>query len=102
MAADRRDVSGDQVESMTAEVSRLADEVRVLRDAINDLREELQYAVRNNKPLPPPLHITSMPLDPTTPDFHQRVNAVPTEQIKAMRRSLADESPSPVQQRELF
>lgn len=34
-------------QQLSDEVLRLTDEVRVLRDAIDELREELTYAVRN-------------------------------------------------------
>jgi hypothetical protein len=74
-------MTGSQVESLTSEVGRLADEVRVLRDAIDDLRIELEYVTQNREPPPAPFQLTSMPLDPTAPDFHDRVNAVKARDI---------------------
>ena len=47
---------------LTGEIIRLREEVRVLRDVLDEIREELQYAVRNGElqihfgglSLPPP------------------------------------------------
>jgi hypothetical protein len=68
-------------------VARLAEELRTLRDAIDEIREELQWANRNADDLPGhPLHsfrLRSMPTDPAAPDWAERVNAVPPEAIAA-------------------
>lgn len=79
----RSEITGGHVERLTDQVGRLADELRLLRDAIDDLREQLQDAVDKRRPLPPPLHITSLPIDPTVPDFHDRVNAAKSQQACA-------------------
>lgn len=55
-----------------AEVTReLRDQVRLLRQAVDELREECQWANRNSEPLmlPQPFRLTSMPLDPTSDDW---------------------------------
>ena len=81
--AVQSEITGAHIEQLTEQVSRLTDALRVVKDAIDDLRDDLEYAVRNKQPLPPPLHITSMPHDPTVPDFHARLNAVKFEQPSA-------------------
>jgi cell division septum initiation protein DivIVA len=69
-------------EEIVASIEALTEEVEVLRDAIDELREELQWAVRNERPL----RITSMSADPCAKDF--RINAVPKETIDRLRRNL--------------
>jgi hypothetical protein len=77
-----------EAESDLAGVLReLRDEVEVLRIAIDELREEIQTAVRNV------LHqsrditrLTSMPSDPCTPNFGTQVNQVDAQQREELRR----------------
>jgi hypothetical protein len=64
---------------LAAAVERLTDEVHVLRQAVDDLREELLWELRqlrSGAESKPPFRLASMPLDPLAPDFHQRVNAI--------------------------
>lgn len=72
-ALETRDELAEAVEVLTAEV-------RVLRHAVDELREEIQYATRNvfDRPEPPLPHrrIVSMPLDPCADDFGERINAL--------------------------
>ncbi len=79
------DITADDVASLTDEIVTLREEVQVLRDVLDEVREELQFAVRNYI-LPGDdaikrLHITSLPLDPAADDFHERVNAVRPDDI---------------------
>jgi hypothetical protein len=61
-------------------IDRLTDEINTLRVALDDLREELVWELRQLREGTPEwqarFKLTSMPLDPAAPDFHQRVNAV--------------------------
>jgi hypothetical protein len=60
----------DRLDRLTEVVDRLADEVHVLREAIDDARAEFEYAVRNTVlhcRAPDIVHISSMPKDPTGP-----------------------------------
>jgi hypothetical protein len=76
----------EQIEELTREMQALREEVQVLRMSIDEFRDDLVHALRNPpEQLPPPLHIHSLPLDPTAPDFGDRINAVPPEQIEALR-----------------
>ena len=95
MARKRQSADGvsDDVAEFTDEVRKLREEVQVLRDVLSEVHEELQWAVRNGL-LPhdvaaPMRRITSMPLDPEAPDFAERINAIPTEQVEALRSSVA-------------
>jgi hypothetical protein len=68
-------------------LKQLVDEVHVLREAIDDLRNEVEWAVRNvlqnGEPRPLPAPITSMPLDPCDPAFASRLIAVSRHDIPA-------------------
>lgn len=68
-----------ELDELTDAVVGLSEEVRVLRQAVDDLREEIQWAARN---LVDPdqgslanRRIRTMPLDPCAADFAERVNA---------------------------
>lgn len=51
------------------------EEVGVLRDAIDELRELYQWTLNNARPdTPAPFHLTSLPLDPLAPDWSARLN----------------------------
>jgi hypothetical protein len=53
------------------------EEVGVLRDAIDELREHYRWTLNNPRPeASPPFHLTSMPIDPTADDWSARLNGV--------------------------
>jgi hypothetical protein len=65
--------------------------VTLLRDSIDHLRSDMHLLTgrpREGQPRRSVLRITSLPKDPTKPDFLQRINAVPAEQLDAMRAKL--------------
>jgi hypothetical protein len=77
-------------------VDDLTEEVRVLRDSVDELREVVDYLVRQ---IPPDFwevlrdrRITSMSRDPVSPDF--RTNTVPEEDIAAARNQAAADNRS--------
>jgi len=39
----------DPIEQLTSAIDRLADEVRVLRDALDEFREDFRWAARNSQ-----------------------------------------------------
>lgn len=91
----RTDDEEDGSESALAEaMERLTDEVATLRQVIDDLREELTWEIRQLREGTPEwkarFHLTSMPADPTLPDFHQRVNAVDSSVFAAPPANLRD------------
>ena len=58
------------VERLTDAIERLADEVRVVRDVLDDIREDLNWITRNGIPNHPIQHtrVVRMALDPLAPD----------------------------------
>jgi hypothetical protein len=90
MTSNRTSSAADRQEALTAVLQELRDQVEVLRMAIDELREEIQCAVRNL------FHrerearqITSMPCDPCAADFASRVNQVDSTQREALRHETA-------------
>jgi hypothetical protein len=74
----RRNTPSPDPDAVAEALDRLAQELAVLRDVLDDIHSELQWANRNR-----PDHegdrwairrITSMPLDPTAPDWAERLN----------------------------
>lgn len=63
----------DAVERLADAVDSLVEEIHLLAQSLDDLREEFSWAIRND-PLRAPYRLTSMPLDPTAPDFAERLN----------------------------
>ncbi len=59
-----------QAERLTDVIEKLADEVRVVRDVLDDIREDLNWVTRNGIPGRPIQHtrVTRMARDPLTPD----------------------------------
>ena len=86
-------------EPLVEEVGQLRDEIRVLWQAIDELRDAVEHTVRNLPDrMPSPVQIWSLPADPTAADFGQRINAVPAEQMEILRAEAvraAEERPSP-------
>lgn len=73
----------DAVVDLTAEVKGLASQVEVLRIAIDDLRSELEFAIRNlpREPWVPTQPLVSMPKDPLAEPFP--VNRTRREDVPA-------------------
>lgn len=83
MTTEQDESSGVFVEMVT----ELAHQVEILREAVDELRDELTYELRKLRDAvtepAKPFRLTSMPRDPFAPDFHARVNAVQPEQVAA-------------------
>lgn len=100
----KRTTDGDSASESLTEISRLADEIHVLRQALDDLREELVWELRQlrtaSQEARPPFRLTSMPVDPTAPDFAERVNALdasvfePTDDFAAWIHRLTAAAPT--------
>jgi hypothetical protein len=90
------------------ELASLRDEVRVLREVLDEIREELSWSNRNAQDLPEGTgavsafrRTTSMSADPTARDF--RINDVPEATVDRLRQELIEEaSPQPRRQSTLF
>ena len=84
-------------------VRMLAEEVAVLRNAVDELREELQWSNHNHRGESHWLtgrRIQSCSLDPASPDF--AVNTVDKDTIDKLRAELTPTQPGPRKQGELF
>ncbi len=69
----------------------LREELALLRDSIGHLRTDMHLITGRPRKLPPRrsvLRITSLPKDPTAPDFFHRINAVSAEDLEALRQQL--------------
>jgi hypothetical protein len=72
-SADNASESSDLI----AAVGELTDEINVLRQALDELRDDVMWTVRNAlSPSGAPMQLTSIPLDPTVRDFGARINAL--------------------------
>ena len=84
-------------------VQMLVEEVKVLRQVVDELREEVQWGNHNlrvNDPLPSLRRIRSCSLDPTSSDF--TVNSVDDATVEHLRAELAADQSVPGKQGELF
>lgn len=90
---------------LTSAVRQLTDEVRVLRDVLDEIREEYQHAVLNDRPafrpVEPVRSITSVPVDPAAPDFAERVNRLTAADLPSQPRE-AQHDPQPGRQQDLW
>jgi len=67
----------DELEHVTDVVREAVEQLDVLSDIEDEKREDIQWAVRNQKPI---FQLTSMPADPAAPDWAQHVNRLtPTD-----------------------
>lgn len=86
-------MDGEADSQLIESIDSLRQQVEVLRDVVDELREELQYLVRNPNeyrvaaPIEQ-LRVTSLPLDPAADDFDERVNTVPAETVAELRTAV--------------
>jgi hypothetical protein len=79
--SDRTDSA--EIDRLAAAVERLAEEVRVLRDALDDFGADFRWAARNDKLGGPMFVLTSMPSDPAAPDWAERLNRLTASDVPA-------------------
>lgn len=94
------------VDALTKQVRSLVDQVEILRIAIDDLRQEVEWAIRNTfQPAwPPAPPLTSVPQDALAPDLGERVNRVTLHDLpsETPAKPSVVPSPMPVEQGELW
>lgn len=79
-------ITDDRVRELEERMQRLQDTMDTLIGAIDEFRDDVVHTLRNLPDrMPPPLHIHSLPLDPTDADFAERVNCVPPEVMARLR-----------------
>jgi hypothetical protein len=78
-------------EELIVAIEQLTEQVQLLGHVIDDLTSELQWQNRNQpRDREPPAALTSMPLDPTTPDWqinqHSAADLPPAPQVSGTPR----------------
>jgi len=71
-AANRPSARHSHVEENSDAVVRVADEIRVLRDVLDELREDLSHALRNPRPAVYSV-LKQMAVDPTADDWSEKL-----------------------------
>jgi hypothetical protein len=72
------------------------EEVGVMRDAIDELRERYVWALNNSRQeMPPAFHLTSMPADPCATKWAARVNRVTRNILQADEPGANEPAPEP-------
>ena len=99
----RNESSESATHKLLDTVSILAEELKMLRIVIDELREEVQWSNHNrdldgSRLVGRP--IQSCSLDPTSRNFE--VNTIDQETLESLRAELAPTPEEPVTQRELF
>ena len=87
----------------------LTEQVRVLRQAVDEIGDELGWAIRNRvvalqplEALSPPPRIKSFPADAATEDFHDRINAIRPEDLPKEESAALPTQPRPRRQAHLW
>jgi hypothetical protein len=72
-----------QLDRLIDAVETVAEQLQVLREVIDEIREEFQWAIRNDRLRCPGqvVHVTSMPADPCAEDWAERVNRLTAEDL---------------------
>jgi hypothetical protein len=84
--APREGITDDRIQDMEERMQRLQETMEVLIGSIDEFRDDLVHTLRNlPDQLPPPVHIHSLPLDPTASDFGERINGIPLEVMARLR-----------------
>jgi hypothetical protein len=101
-SAPRSD-SENHLARLVETMERIEQELHVLREAIDEVREEFVWAVRNDKlRFPPvPVPVTSMPINPLASDFAERVNRFTPEDLPP-EESIPESHRAPIQHGNLF
>lgn len=90
---DTSPVSNQTVDELAYVVEQLIEQIVVLRQAIDEIGVDLQWAIRNHVVEPLPISsITSMPSDPLAERFAERVNTVSPEVVKRLREEVVEEA----------
>lgn len=93
----RTDTQQVDTGEIAAALERLADELEVIRQVLDEIRHEMQWANRNggdnDHGVPTERRITSMPLDPTAKDWAKRLNRYSAADLPADDRELAPRRP---------
>ena len=73
-SARPENIDGERIERLIDAVEAVADQIEVLRNVIDEIRDEFQWAVRNHRLAPHVVHVTSMAKDPCDPRWAEKLN----------------------------
>jgi len=73
----------ERIERLIDAVETVADQIEVLRNVIDEIREEFQWAVRNKRLAPHVVHVTSMAKDPLDPQWAAKLNRLTPADLSA-------------------
>lgn len=94
MSHHENEEQDDSQAELAGLIEQLTQEVTTLRQAVDEMREELTWELRQLREGTPEwkarFRLTSMPADAALPDFHQRVNAVDSSVFAAPAGTLND------------
>src|SRR5438477_4105355 len=74
----------EEIQALRSAVERLADEVKVLRQVLDEVRDDFAWALKNPDKFRcvPGIHpLTSMPKDPLARDFGERLNRLSAKDL---------------------
>ena len=66
----------ERIERLIEAVEAVANQIEVLRNVIDEIRDEFQWSVRNNRLAPHVVHVTSMAKDPCDPQWAAKLNRI--------------------------
>lgn len=80
---------GSQLKRLIDAVEAVAGQLHVLRQVLDEIREEVQWAIRNDRLRCPPhvCRVTSMPADPLAPEWAERLNELTPTDLPAVEAS---------------
>ena len=84
-------IDGERIERLIDAVEAVAGQIEVLREAIDEIREEFPWAVRNDRLPPHVVHVTSMAKDPCDPRWAEKLNRLTPADLQADDLSEAPE-----------
>jgi hypothetical protein len=90
---DKSPISNQTVDELAYVVEQLIEQIVVLRQAIDEIGVDLQWALRKHVVEPHPVpSITSMPSNPLADDFADKLNTVPPEIVERLRAEAVQEA----------
>ena len=106
VSATSTDLTHEEIAALTAAVEQLRQQVEVLTDVLDQVRDDLNWAINNCEEFRSSpsyiMHITSMPADPLAEDFGERVNRFSARDLPPELQASPRPPAEPVQQGDLF
>ena len=81
----------ERIERLIDAVEAVAGQIEVLRNVIDEIRDEFQWAVRNDRLAPHVVRVTSMAKDPCDPQWAEKLNRIDPRDLPVDDSSAAPE-----------